>query len=910
VIGEVLDRARSGAGSVLLVEGGPGIGKTRLLAEAEQMARRVAFSVGAASGDTSRPEEMAALTAALHNGPTPIVPRTAARAIPEASPQRYWRLHDLYGVLAQAAARQPFALCLDDLQSADSGTLGALRTLPLWLSGFPIVWILAFRHTPAVADLAATMARQDARRLALEPLDVVATGRIAADVLGANPDKSAADLIGRAEGNPFLLLETLFGLCGETLVQTRDRQTPPASAQLLGRVSGPTVGRLVALSEQARRTVTVAAFLGRSFSVSALSTMLSTSASSLLDPLDELSRADLLIEAGTQLRFCHEMTREAVRRNVPASARRALDRQAVDVMLAEGASPVEVAAQLAECAEAGDDAAITTLHEAASILGRTEPLAAAQFGQTALTLAPRRHPLRGALATQYALLLHAAAQTDQARAFTDTALRQTLPAGHEAEVRLSIAEMLGISPDVRVDAGRRALELEDLSPELRARHLAQLAHNLLVAGEPVSARATIVEARQMVSSCGDAHAAFGLAIAEAGLAQQQSRFGDSLEILRRASAGTPAGTVDPRTRLTELMMGALLAVLGRDAEARSTIAEGISVAQREHQAWALHAFETLAGRLLLRTGRLTEAGALLGRLFGHDRHEHVPMDAAGLVAFGTVAIHSGNARMNRRAGELAQAMVRDGTTGVRRHAHWLLALQALAAGRLDEAATAARALGDPCDPPLPVLPVDICSEVQWVRIAALTNDADMLAKVIAALLRRSQLNMGAISLQASALHGAGLASGDIAELAQAAELFAQAGVPLARAAALEDLGAARHRRGMRVSGREALEQARSLYSDAGAERDARRVLGGLRAVGVRRQPLKRIGVGQPWRGLTDSELAVVQLVADGLTNQRVADELSISSHTVNTHLRHIFAKLGITSRVQLTALVDDVSDTA
>ena len=67
--------------------------------------------------------------------------------------------------------------------------------------------------------------------------------------------------------------------------------------------------------------------------------------------------------------------------------------------------------------------------------------------------------------------------------------------------------------------------------------------------------------------------------------------------------------------------------------------------------------------------------------------------------------------------------------------------------------------------------------------------------------------------------------------------------------------------------------------------------------------MKRKGAGGAWRDLTDSEVGVAQLAAAGLTNRQVADELSISPHTVNTHLRHVFAKLAITSRVQLTALL-------
>jgi DNA-binding CsgD family transcriptional regulator len=57
--------------------------------------------------------------------------------------------------------------------------------------------------------------------------------------------------------------------------------------------------------------------------------------------------------------------------------------------------------------------------------------------------------------------------------------------------------------------------------------------------------------------------------------------------------------------------------------------------------------------------------------------------------------------------------------------------------------------------------------------------------------------------------------------------------------------------------------------------------------------------------MTASELTVARLVAEGLTNREVADRLFVSPHTVNSHLRHIFTKLGINSRVELARLARD-----
>jgi DNA-binding CsgD family transcriptional regulator len=58
-----------------------------------------------------------------------------------------------------------------------------------------------------------------------------------------------------------------------------------------------------------------------------------------------------------------------------------------------------------------------------------------------------------------------------------------------------------------------------------------------------------------------------------------------------------------------------------------------------------------------------------------------------------------------------------------------------------------------------------------------------------------------------------------------------------------------------------------------------------------------------WGSLTDSELKVVNLIAQGATNRDVAEQLHLSLHTVKTHVHNAFAKLGIHSRAQLTRLM-------
>src|SRR5260370_21510090 len=110
--------------------------------------------------------------------------------------------------------------------------------------------------------------------------------------------------------------------------------------------------------------------------------MLNELPSALLAPVDELLRADLLTEDDGLLAYRHDLIREAVRDTLPPTALRALQRQAVDALLAAGSPPVEVAAQLASSAEPGDRVALRTLPESARRLRSSVPGSATDLART------------------------------------------------------------------------------------------------------------------------------------------------------------------------------------------------------------------------------------------------------------------------------------------------------------------------------------------------------------------------------------------------------------------------------------------------------------------------------------------------------------------------------------------------
>ena len=911
LIRDELEHVATGAEAIVIVEGGTGMGKSRLLAEVAAIAAGFGINVGASAADPSETVvELATLLAALFDGPEPLLDPSEFSTLHALPEQRFWLLRDLQALLERAALESPLLISIDDAHWVDGGTVAAIRTLPMRLMGLPIAWVIALRPprdaTPLVNAL--EQLKQDgARTIALGPLDDASVARLARDTLGAEPDPAILAQLAAAEGSPFFIVETLLGLQEEDRIRFGDGRAELIDGDMPRRVHVKMRERLGRLSDEASDAVTVAASLGRTFTFDELARTLGRPASDLLAPVGELLEANLLVERDEKLAFWHDITREAVRASVPVTARRALDRQAAGVLLEAGALPVEVAVQLAASAEPGDEVAITTLLGAATALVTTDPSTAAEFGRRALEIAPAHHPLRGEIVGTTAIALHIAGNSEEAIAFADQALRETLPARQEAEVRLSIAGMFAISPEIRIGAGRLALSLPELPELLRARHLACLFHNLVTAGRIREAREVLADARAALGSADDARASFTLRVAESALDYTDDQFGRALEMITSAYRDGIFAGDDQRLRLAHMWHGELLSVTDRDDEALAIAADGLDAAQRDRQGWAYQMFETWHGRMLLRTGRLSEARAVLEGRFALEDGTHAAsvLEVAGIVALGRVAIHTGDTRQVRRLSDIAQVMLERGTPAVRRHAGWLLALFAMAEGDAEAARGWLRAPADPDGRAiLPRFPLDIADEVLLARVALATHDDGLAQLALLNSRRRLKLNPRVASIAATAAQVRGLLEPGEMDLRQAVELFERTPRRLELAAAVEDLG-----RELIVTDRaaavDALGRALTLYTDLGATWDARRVRSRLRELGVRRRLVAVEPETNGWGALTASELTVARLVAEGLTNREVAERLFVSPHTVNSHLRHVFLKLGISSRVELARVARD-----
>ena len=145
-IGARLDEVRSGVGSVIIVEGRAGLGKTRLLEACASMAAERSFRVGRAVAEPHRRAVgLDVLLDALFGGDDPLLARGALSHLRASPEQRFWLLQDIQALIEEAALRGPLLVCLDDLHWAGDACAGALRELPQQLASLPVCWVMAYR---------------------------------------------------------------------------------------------------------------------------------------------------------------------------------------------------------------------------------------------------------------------------------------------------------------------------------------------------------------------------------------------------------------------------------------------------------------------------------------------------------------------------------------------------------------------------------------------------------------------------------------------------------------------------------------------------------------------------------------------------------------------------------------------
>jgi DNA-binding CsgD family transcriptional regulator len=904
VIGALVTALRQGRGGVLVIEGPPGIGKSRLLTEVVALADKAGLrTLFGEAFEYQQTVPFFALFMATLGADPPVGDAEALRRLGGSADLRYWVVRDLADAIHAAAVETPLAIVLEDIHWADNGTLLALRSLAGARPDVAVLWVLTVRTGaggPAVQETLSVLHRADAAFVRVAAMSPGAVAEMVSDAVRANADESLLKLAAKAHGNPFLVGELVGGLGEEGRLKVSAGCAAASGHALPRRLGAGMQQRLDHLSSDAGEVVRVAAVLPDRFSAGLLAAMLERQPASLMSAVQEAVRADLLVEDGEQLRFRHDLLREATRQSLAQSLRRAMERQAASIMLGTGAVPAEVATQLARSAEPGDREAISALRAAAQSVGHSDASAAADLSQRALQLLPADDPERGVLVAETVELLNRASRYQEAEELAVAALSEVASPQEEAEIRLRLPTLNRHSTQRRVEENRRALQLGDVSEVTRARHLAWLAYNLMFQKHGGQQRAAADEAAAAAASTGDLESKIVANLTLALLDCGEGYAGRAEGRLEKVCALARTSDATAAHDLAAMHYSLLLAVVGRLDDAAARVADGIEQARREGNAMALAIWATDNGVVHLSAGRLSAARAAAESLPPPQRTAVSEPDMMRMVILAEVA-----ARTDDRT--LLQQMVNDardayptGSSVVRRGAANVLAL---AAWQRDDVHDAMRWLGDITLFESPIWPQVLDRVILGARVASAGGDAGLRARVLQAtdLLEREHPAIPLFTGVAG--HARAILERDAQALAAAADVLHASSRPLLYAAAAEDAGAELAHTDHPDTAVDQLNAAFDTYMEHEALADARRVGRELRRLGVERRIVSQPRAKTGWDSLTDAELTVVNLIAQGATNGSVAQRLHISPHTVRAHLRNAFAKLGVGSRVELSQLV-------
>lgn len=910
VIGALISALAEGRGGVLVIEGPPGIGKSRLLTEvlagAEKAGVRALF--GEAFEYQQTVPFFSLFMATLRADP-PVGDAEALRRLGASADLRYWVVRDLQAAIHAAASRTPIAIVLEDIHWADNATLLALRSLAATRPDAPVLWVLTARTGaggPIVRETLTALEREGASFLRLAAMSPDAVAEMVCDAVRAQADESLLNLAAKAHGNPFLVSELVRGLGEEDRLSVTGGHAVATGHELPRRLGASMQQRLNLLSEAASEVVRVAAVLPDRFSAGLLAAMLERSPTSLLSALEEAVRADLFVEDGEQLRFRHDLLREATRQSLPQSLRRAMERQSASVMLGMGAAPAEVATQLARSAEPGDREAIDALRHAAQSVGRGDASAAADLSKRALELLPADDAEHGSLVAETVGWLNRASRYGEAEELAVAALAGAASPEVEAEIRLRLPVHTKHTDQRRVEENRRALELSGLSEITRARHLAWLAYNL-VFDEGGQRRQAADDAAAAATATGDLEATIMAGVTHALLDAGE---GYTARALRRFEELCPLAHTN-ETALAHAYAGMynanLLAVVGRLDDATAQVAQGIGQAGREGNAMTLALWAVFSGLVHLAAGRLPAARDATESLPSPQRTGATEHDVLRTVILAEVAAHTDDRNLLQQMVNDARDAHSTGSPGIRRGSAYVLAR---AAWQRDDIHDAMHWLGDVILLATPFFPHALTRLILGARVASAAGDAGLRARVLQATEVLERERPAVPLFAAVAGYARGILEHDAQALVAAAELLHSSPRPLLYASAAEDAGAELARAQRNAEAVDQLNAAFDTYTECGATADARRVGRTLRGLGVERRIVNHPRAKAGWDSLTDSEVTVVQLIAEGSTNRAVAQQLHLSPHTVKTHVRHAFAKLGITSRAQLAQLMRGPDDPA
>jgi DNA-binding CsgD family transcriptional regulator len=394
----------------------------------------------------------------------------------------------------------------------------------------------------------------------------------------------------------------------------------------------------------------------------------------------------------------------------------------------------------------------------------------------------------------------------------------------------------------------------------------------------------------------------GALLALAALAWRQGRIGQTLELLRAATYADDEYSGDCTRCYPGLGLSIVLAALGQFDDADAFVIDAADAIALRGDALRAAAPAVFAARVALAAGHLDEATAAahagLDLSLELDTPTLVPIARDVLITaalskgrLGEAAEHLAHWRPDPAAGGMA--------FGIRRR-QWAELRVLEAQGRSIRAEGATGFAFDLLASDHRLFLEEPAAAAWLVRTARRVGDEWRTRAVVETVERLAVANVGYPTVVAAAAHARGVLDGDRELLIAAAAGHRS---PWAKASVAEDIGVLSAAGCDRTAARSWLEQAGVEYRKAGATTDHARIRARLRTLGVHtRHWNHQTRPVSGWESLTETELAVAALVAEGLSNQQVGRRMFVSHHTVDFHLRQIFRKLAIDSRVVLTRI--------
>ncbi len=895
----VLESAVSGQGRALFVLGEAGLGKTTLLERTVELAGgRLAIGIGRADvAEAALPFGLLGQALEPLLGGEVLSPWTEPRASYQPAADR------LYAILyrLREVATEPLLIALDDAHWSDPDSLTLLRLICRRLTGLPVaVVVMARPWPPALARAAGELAEEglvDLERLA--PLTTGAATALLGQRVGdrVRPEEIEA-AVAACGGNPLLLNRVAAELEAGRALPEHGKQVSGswASRLLLSRFTG--------VGSSAEAYLRAASVLGARFRPEVAADVAGLGPTEAALALEALVGAGLVFEAGDGwAMFSHHLVRLAVYDQVApqhahlheAAFRVLLDRRAPAAQVAEHAMAARLVGPVAGevLAQAGREA-----------LRQGAPGTAIRHLQALVELRGEETPPEVLL--DLAQALRADGDNGAAAAVCGELLRRV-----ELPVRLQLSALTELAQaefragyfeqaTARIDQAVRMIGSD--ASELAATALLHQAHLTVLRVGPKTALPLAHRARLVGAQVGGQTRV--LADAVWGECAYLSGDPSGLEVAEQAAlaaqlepAPTPEATEwsDPRMLYAELATSA-----ERFAEAEKILTERVSEAEQKRHPMNLFEGQYLLVEVLRRTGKLTEANGVADQMLAAA--EFMPFALPLAVAEKTLALldlgrlddagdwclrldemTAGKTRLGRvwTLGHLARALLA-WRRGLVEEAARVFGLLERSARRVD--------LLEPCIYPWAYPAVaahlacgrtsDASRVVDWLEPRATQLPARWPKAVVA----------GALAALAELRDDLDTAEAGFAE---AVRLHHPA-MALCRAESLIDLGAFLIRRNQPARARPLLAEAVQVAEDSGAAWHAERARVAWRRAGGRTR-------ATPVGALTPQERAVADLARAGRTNREIAAQLYLSVNTVETHLSHIYRKLGVTRRWQLIA---------